>query len=382
LEQTLDALAEKIGMDPVELRLKNISTICQMEQNKPYTSTGLAQCLREGAKAFGWEQARSRSKGSGRIVRGVGMAAGMWGSAGRPPSTAIVRFYPDGSVNLNIGAADLGTGTKTVMAMVVAEEFGIPLERIAVENADTGTTQFTGPSGGSKTVMVDSPAVRAACLEAKSKVLAMAAEQLKVPAESLTLMNGEICGPGGSPRIAVGALEMLRTQQVVVGVGIRGPNPPDKSIRPFCAQFAEVEVNLRTGESRVIRMLAAHDSGRVMNLLTYRNQVIGGLAMGIGFGLTEQRMMDPPTGKMANANFHDYKIATAMDVPADLAVLPIDPQDHECDTTSTKGLGEPATIPAASAIANAFYNATGVRVTSAPMTPGKVLALLGGKKQG
>ncbi len=383
LEQIMDSLAGKIGMDPVELRLKNVSMLCQVEQNKPYTSNGLPQCLTEGAKAFGWEQARAQAKPSGPVVRGVGMAAGMWGSPGRPPSTAIVRFYPDGSVNLNMGAADLGTGTKTVMAMVVAEELGVPVERIGVENADTKTTQFTGPSGGSKTVMADSPAVRAAALDVKAQLLALAAEQLKVAPESLTLENGEISGPGGTPKVAVTALSALRSQQVVVGVGIRGPNPTDKAIRPFAAHFAEVEVNTRTGEMRVVRMLAAHDSGRVMNLLTYRNQVFGGLTMGIGFGLTEQRVMDGPTGKMANANLHDYKIPTAKDVPADLSVVPIDPHDHECDTTSTKGLGEPATIPAAAAIANAFYHATGLRATAAPMTPARIVALLaGGRNRG
>src|ERR1035438_9686252 len=127
-------------MDPVELRLKNGSMLCQVEQNKPYTSNGLPQCLTEGAKAFGWTQARQRARGTGPVVRGVGMAGGMWGSTGRPPSTAFVRVYPDGSVILSMGAADLGTGTKTVMAMVVAEELSMPLERITIEHADTATT--------------------------------------------------------------------------------------------------------------------------------------------------------------------------------------------------------------------------------------------------
>jgi xanthine dehydrogenase YagR molybdenum-binding subunit len=380
LEQMMDALAEKIGMDPIDLRLKNFSPLCQVEQ-KPYTSAGLRELLTQGAAAFGWKEARARAKGNGPWVRGVGVAGGMWGQAGRPPSTAIVRYYPDGSANLNIGASDLGTGTKTVMAMVVAEELGVPIERIEVVNADTGTTQYSGASGASKTVMVDSPAVRAAALEVKSKLLAMAAGQLKVPAENLTIKNGEISGPGGVPKVAVSALPEMQAQQVIVGVGIRGPNPTDKSIRPFAAHFAEVEVNVRTGEVRVVRMLAAQDSGRVMNLLTYRNQVFGGLTMGIGFAMTERRVLDSQTGKMVNDNWHDYKIATAKDVPADLTCLPIDLHDHECDTTSTKGLGEPATIPAAAAIANAFYNATGIRIKDAPITVAKVVRLLAERKK-
>ena len=383
LEQTMDVLAEKIGMDPVEFRLKNVSPICGVDGNKPYTSFGLPQCLRDGAKAFGWSQARSRAKSDGAIVRGVGVASGMWGSLGRPSSTAIVRYYADGSVNLNMGAADIGTGSRTIMAMVVAEELGVPLDRIEVENADTGTTQFSDGAGGSKTTMIDSPAVRVAAIEVKAQLLAMAAEQLKAPVDRLTLANGEIAAAGGNPKIAVGQLNGLQMQRVVVGVGARAPHPTDKAIRPFGTHFAEVEVNKRTGEVRVVRMLAAQDSGRVLNLMTYRNQVIGGLTQGIGLALTEQRVLDGNTGKIVNGNFHDYKIPTAMDVPADLAVLPIDLHDNEVNSTGTKGLGEPALIPAAAAIANAFYNATGVRATRTPITPAVVLNLLNqGKKQG
>jgi xanthine dehydrogenase YagR molybdenum-binding subunit len=168
----------------------------------------------------------------------------------------------------------------------------------------------------------------------------------------------------------------MQMQQVVVGVGTRAPHPSDKAIRPFATDFAEVEVNRRTGEVRVVRMLAAHDSGRVMNLMTYRNQVLGGLTQGIGFALTEQRVLDANTGKMVNDNWHDYKIPTAMDVPASLEVLTIDPHDTEVNSTGTKGLGEPALIPVAAAIANAFYHATGVRATRAPITPAAVLELL------
>jgi CO/xanthine dehydrogenase Mo-binding subunit len=380
LEQMMDALAEKIGMDPVDLRVKNFTPVSQAQKDIPYTSAGLRECLTEGAKAFGWKEARARPKGNDPLVRGVGVAGGMWGMAGGPPSTAVVSLYADGSANLNMGAADLGTGTKTVMAMVVAEELGVPLDRIRIECADTGTTQYSGPSGGSKTVPSDSPAVRAAALEVKSKLLEMAAQQLNVPAASLTLNNGEIFAPGGSPKVAVGDLSALRSQRAVVGVGIRGPNPTDKTARPFAAHFAEVEVNTRTGEVRVLRMVAAQDSGRVMNLFTYRNQVIGGLTMGIGFAMTEQRVLDSQTGKMVNANWHDYKIPTAKDVPADLTCVPVDLHDTEWNTTGTKGIGEPATVPAAPAIANAFYNATGVRIKSAPFPPSSVISLLAQRK--
>ena len=383
LEQMMDTLAEKVGMDPVEFRLKNAPTVCQTDANKPFTSNGLPQCLNDGAKAFGWKEARARVRSDGPVVRGVGMAAAIWSNVARPRATVIVRYYLDGSVNLNMGAADLGTGMRTIMAQVVAEELSVPIERIEVENADTGTTQYSDGANGSKTTMIDSPAVRAAALDVKYKLLEAAAEQLKVPVGSLTLKNGDVIGPAGTAPLPVRNLAFMQMQQVVLGVGVRVPHPADKSIRPFAAHFAEVEVNKRTGEVKVLRMLAAQDSGRVMNRMTFDNQVIGALTMGIGMALTEQRVLDGNTGKMVNANWHDYKIPTAKDVPAELTCLPIDPHDMDVNSTGTKGLGEPALVPAAPAIANAFYNATGVRPMESPFTPANVLNLLNrGRKQG
>jgi xanthine dehydrogenase YagR molybdenum-binding subunit len=162
----------------------------------------------------------------------------------------------------------------------------------------------------------------------------------------------------------------LRRRRSVIGVGHRGPNPEGKVTCPFAAQFCEVEVDTRTGEVRVLRFLGAHDSGRVMNRLTYDNQVGGGIAMGIGFGLTEERILDRgQSGKLCNKSWHDYKLPTALDVPAEIVSLPIDPEDTECNTTGAKGLGEPVTIPTAAALANAIYDACGVRVRETPISP-------------
>ena len=383
LEHMMDELAEAIKMDPVELRLKNITTISQSRGNRPYTTTGLADCLREGAKAFGWAEARTKGPGTGPVRRGVGVAAGMWqGGAGGPPSTVIVKVFPDGSANLNMGASDIGCGTKMWMAMIVAEELGVPLDKIQIEHADTGTTQFATPSGGSKTVPTEAPAGRAAAIDVKNQLLAMAAEQLKVAPEQLVLTEGEIVStadPG--KKVALTAIEGLRRRGVVVGVGYRGPNPQAKAVNPFAAQFAEVEVNTLTGEVRVIRFLAAQDSGRVMNRLTFDNQTFGGVTMGLGLALMEERVLDRArTGKMVNMNWHDYKVPTAMDVPAEMTCLPIDLHDTECNTAGAKGLGEPCTIPTAPAIANAVYHATGVRVADSPIKPDRLLALLAAPK--
>lgn len=383
LEQAMDELAEKIGMDPVALRLANVPKVSQKRGNQPYTSTGLAECLREGAKEFGWSEARKRPKGDGPIRKGYGVASGMWGYGGGPPATVVVKLFADGSVNVNTGAADIGTGTKTVMSQVVAEELGVPLEKIQIEHADTGTTQYSGPSGGSKTVPSDMPAARAAAIEVRTRLLKGAAEEMKLPVEELALAGGEVVSTKDpAKKLAVTAVSLLQRQQVLVGVGTRGPNVEGKVISMFATHFAEVEVNTRTGEVTVTRLLAAQDSARVMNRLTFECQVQGGLVMGLGLGRTEERVLDRQTGKMCNANWHDYKIPTALDVPAEQKVHSVDLVDTECNTVGAKGVGEPSTIPTAAAIANAVHDAVGVRVADSPVTPPRLAALLAarGKK--
>jgi xanthine dehydrogenase YagR molybdenum-binding subunit len=388
LEQMMDALAEAIGMDPVQLRLKNIPAFSQAREGQPvYTSTGFRECLEQGAAAFGWEQARRETgpnAARGHLRRGVGMAGGLWvAGGGRPPSTVIVKLFADGSVNLNMGASDIGTGTKTVMAMVVAEELGIRPEAIQIENADTGTTQYATPSGGSKTVPTEAPAVRNAAVQLKQHLMEMAAEALQTDLADLSYQGRAIVSRrDASKRILVRDLDALKRQGVAVGVGYRGPNPKDKVVNPFGAQFCEVEVNTKTGELKILRFLAAHDSGRVMNRLTYDNQVFGGITMGVGLALTEARILDAgQTGKMVNRNWHDYKLPTALDVPAAMVSLPVEPPDREANSTGAKGLGEPVTIPTAAAIANAVYHATGLRLTQTPIHPLQLVQRLAERSQ-
>jgi xanthine dehydrogenase YagR molybdenum-binding subunit len=379
LEATMDALAAKIGMDPIEFRLKNVATVSQVRNGIPYTSTGFARCLEEGAKAFGWKEARARASRPGHLKRGVGVAGGMWqGGNGGPPATVIVKLFADGSAHLNMGASDIGCGTKTWGAQIVAEELGVPVDRISVEHADTATTQFATPSGGSKTVPTESPAIRAAAVEVRQQLLAMAADHLKVPAEDLTLKGPEVTSRSDpSKKVALSQIPAFSRRGLLLGVGYRGPNPEGKAVNPFCAQFAEVDVNTRTGEVSVLRFLAAHDSGRVLNPLTFRNQVFGGITMGIGFALTEDRIMDREhRGRLLTVNLHDYKVPTALDAPADKTCVIVDPRDALCNTTGAKGVGEPATIPTAPAVANAVFDATGLRLTDAPMSPARVLVAL------
>jgi xanthine dehydrogenase YagR molybdenum-binding subunit len=383
LEQMMDALAEEIKMDPVELRLKNIPETSQAREGNPkYTSTGLRACIEEGAKAFKWKESREKAAATHKqetLRRGVGMAAALWiAGGGGPPSTVVLKLFSDGSVNLNMGASDIGTGTKTVMAMVVAEELGVRLELIQIENADTGTTQYATPSGGSKTVPTEAPTVRAAAVQVKQQLLDMAADELKVDRATFSF-RGEYIVSKSDPakKVKVKDLGLLKKRGLVVGVGYRGPNPANKVVNPFAAQFCEVEVNMKTGEVKLIRFLGVHESGRVMNRLTFDNQVIGGISMGIGFGMTEARILDGrQTGKVVNRNWHDYKLPTALDMPAEMVSLAVEPMDTEANIAGAKGLGEPVTIPTAAAIANAVYHATGIRVYDGPITPMRLAELI------
>jgi xanthine dehydrogenase YagR molybdenum-binding subunit len=375
VEQMMDALAVALSMDPVDLRLKNIPVGTQARDNKPYTTDGLRLCIEQGAAAFGWKEARrraaeQRAQADGPLRRGVGMAAANWfvGDGG-PPSTVIVRLYADGTANLNMGASDIGTGTKTVMAMVVAEELGLQPEFVQIEHADTGTTQYATPSGGSKTVPTEAPAVRRACLAVKDQLMDMAAQQLGVARDLVVFDGDDIRTADGFESVKVRELNRLQNQKVVVGVGQRQANPQDVSITPFAAQFCEVEVNTLTGEIRLVRLLGTNESGRVINRLTWDNQLVGGVTMGVGFATTERRVLDGPTGKLCNVNWHDYKLPTALDVPAQVISDPVMLTDEQANIVGAKGLGEPVTIPTAGAIANAIYDATGVRILDTPINP-------------
>jgi CO/xanthine dehydrogenase Mo-binding subunit len=381
LEQMMDMLAEKINMDPVEFRLKNFSDRSQW-RNMPYTSAGLKDCLIEGAKQFGWKEAKAAKKRDGHIKRGFGMAAGLWllGSGG-PPYTAEVRMFADGGVTIKTGAMDLGTGTKTVACMVAAEELGVPLETIRIINADTATTPYASVSGGSQTLPSLVPAVRQGAWMVKRQVFDWAAETLGMPADDLQIQDNSVVSRS-NPEKKKTVEEIFRSKGVmdVIAIGNREPNPANKVVMPFGAHFAEVEVNTRTGEVRVVRFVGANDSGRVVNRKTFECQVYGGMTMGLGYGLTEKRVMDRNTGKMCNVNLHDYKVPGAMDVPVDHEVVPIDLNDNECNNVGCKGLGEPCHVPTAAAIANAVYDAIGVRPTNGPIDNKVILDLLGKKK--
>jgi CO/xanthine dehydrogenase Mo-binding subunit len=306
----------------------------------------------------------------------------MMGSGG-PPYTAEVRMFADGGVTIKTGAMDLGTGTKSVACMAAAEELGIPLENVRIINADTAITPYASSSGGSMTLPSLVPAVRRGAWILKRQIFDWAAEALGVPADDLQLKKDTFVSRS-SPEKKRTLEQLFRAKGVmdVIAIGNREANPANKAIMPFGAHFAEVEVNTKTGEVRVVRLVAANDSGRVINRKTFDCQVYGGMTMGLGYALTEKRVMDRQTGKMCNANLSDYRVPTAMDVPVNHEVVPIDLKDNECNNAGCKGLGEPSHVPTAAAIANAVYDAIGVRPVNNPIDNRMILELLSRKKRG
>jgi xanthine dehydrogenase YagR molybdenum-binding subunit len=367
LEQAIDELAYKLNLDPLEFRRMNLKydEVCQTEYEI-------------GAKQFGWEKRHPKAGADqGPVKRGVGMANALWYYFYGTGFQVEVQVHGDGSVELTNGVQDIGTGIRTVMAMVAAEELGLEPSAIAVKIGDTNFG--LGPaSGGSQTTGGITPAVRHAAYAAKLKMFEIAAPLLKVPADALSAGAGKIFvtrDPTKNLTWKQVASKIAGDKFTVVGERVKdylSVAPP--FIRGV--QFAEVEVDTETGMIAVKRVLAVHDCGRPMNRLTTENQINGGIIQGISYALFEDRLLDRNTGLMVNANFDQYKISGSMDIP-EIETVIID-VNRGSSGTGAMGIGEPATVPTAAAIANAVYHAIGVRLRDLPMTSAKVLKALRG----
>ncbi|MHC4942518.1 MAG: xanthine dehydrogenase family protein molybdopterin-binding subunit [Planctomycetota bacterium] len=378
LDSIIDDVAEKIGMDPLEFRIKNHVDRDQV-MDLPYTSKRLLDAYEQGAKAIGWDR-RNKKPGSseGPKKRGIGMASQIWWGGGGPPAGAMIKLNRDGSARVLAGTQDLGTGTYTILAQVAAEVLEIPMEKIQVIIGDTATCPWCNLSGGSLTAPSVTPAVRDAAEQMKAKLMSGAAAVLELPEDKLAYAGGVITAKDDSEKTASIAEVIGRlNERVLVTTGARGPNPEGYAINTFGAQFADVEVDIDSGEVKVLKLVAAHDVGRVINQKTLENQIFGGVTMGLGFALMEERVMDERTGKSLTTHIHTYKVPTIKDIPEIVPIIVSD-SDPMISPVGAKGVGEPPVIPTAGAIANAIYNAIGVRVKSLPMTPDKVLAALYG----
>jgi len=337
MESIMDELAAKIGMDPVELRLRNDPFDIRRKEYEV------------GCEKFGWKEKYQKPGSSAGIVKtGIGCAGGSWGGGGRG-TQAEVQINPDGTVEVRCGTQDLGTGSRTLIAVIAAEILGLDPSRIT---ARVGDTRFppSGGSGGSSTSASVSPAVFDACSNALLEL------QKASGVEDVRGANWNYaCQKMGiNPLVVPGKWREGLSSSGAGGV-----------------HFAEVDVDTETGFIKVKRMVCVHDCGLVVNKLTCESQINGGVIMGLGYALYEQRVMDRQTGVVLNPNFETYKLPNVADIPQ-IDIILLDMPER-----GVIGIGEPSVIPSAGSIANAVANAIGVRVTSLPMTPDKVLAALG-----
>jgi xanthine dehydrogenase YagR molybdenum-binding subunit len=372
MESAMDELAQKLSMDPLDLRLRNYTEINQIT-GQPYSTKGLREAYERGAREMGWAQRSKEEKGSKR--KGFGMASQIWGGSGGPPAYAWVKINPDGSAVVLSGTQDLGTGTKTVLAQIAAEELGIPMDKISVQIGDTQINPYAPISAGSMTLPSVGPAVRTAAYDAKRQLLDIAAQVLQVPGEGLEIQNGSLQSPKlQQPVLLKDMLANLRNF-MIVGRGARSPNPEGVHVNTFGAQFVELEVDVETGEVNIIKFIAVHDSGRVINPLTISSQIEGGVIQGLGFGLIERRVVDRKTGVVLNANLEDYRMPTIQDAPEIISQM-VDRPDLRANNLGSKGVGEPPIIPTAAAVANAIADSLKVRIRELPITREKVLKAL------
>lgn len=368
MESLIDDLAAKIGMDPIAFRKKNTNDPAYHRQ------------LDRGAQEIKWEQ-RPQVPGGGEaygpyksLKRGMGCGCATWGGGGGPQCQVDVFVQPDGAVAVQVGTQDLGTGSRTYTGAIVAEEFGLPLDAVETRIGHS-TYGMANASGGSTTTASLAPAVKDAAYNARIQLFSKVAPMLGAKPEDLIARDGKIYA-SNAPEKALTWKQACATlgmagitargewKQGLSGGGVHG------------AQFAEVEVDVDTGQVRVLKMVGVQDCGLPMNRRGVQSQLNGGMIQGLGYALLEQHWVDQQTGNMLNTAMDEYKIPGCLEIPEMVSII------DDGDTRNVViGMAEPAAIPGASAIANAVYNACGVRVTSLPITPDKILDGLAKQKK-
>jgi CO/xanthine dehydrogenase Mo-binding subunit len=373
LERAMDTLARELQLDPLELRLRNFAARDE-RKNREFSANGLRQCYEDASRRFGWST-RAHGASGGPRRRGFGMAAQFWPAGGGPPAYATLVLQSDGSAEVLAGTQDLGTGARTVLAQIAAQALGVPLSDVRVVLGDTERTPYTGNSWGSMTTASVGPAVRMAAVDAQARLREAAAALMQCEAGELDVCDGRVSSHDGRHSMTVAEICKRLGNVMITGHGSRGPNEPDLGLMSFGAQFAEVEVDPETGQVRVLRIVATHDVGRVINPTLAESQLVGGILQGLGYAMFEERVLDQRTALPLNPTTHDYKIPTMADVPAiDARCLGV--PDNRANHIGARGLGEPPVIPTAPAIANAVADALGVEVNEIPLAPWRVRAAL------
>jgi CO/xanthine dehydrogenase Mo-binding subunit len=372
LECLLDELAARLELDPLELRRRNHADT-DLVDGRPFSSKKLLECYRRADAHWARrEEVRARSEGSWRY--GVGLASQIWYGGGGPPSYAWVRVGSDGRATVITAMQDIGTGSRTAMAQIAAEELGLPLERVRVELGDSARGPYASVSAGSSTTPSMGPAVRAAAADAARQIVEVAAQRYHLEERVLSLANGNVVSADGGSWPLEEVTGLFEDAQIL-GKGARGPNPTGMRVLTFGVQVADVAVDIETGEVRVERIAAVHDVGRVINPLGARSQVEGGIIQGVGHTLSEERLLDPASGTVLTQTLDAYKLPTIADVP-EIVVELLDIPDEHLTNLGSKGLGEPPIVPTAAAIVNAIRDATGADVRSLPVTREEMLRAL------
>jgi xanthine dehydrogenase YagR molybdenum-binding subunit len=376
LECLIDELAAKLGVDPLELRRKNYAS---SNDDKPFSSKNLMACYDLAQEQ--WDRRHEvRARSTGTWKHGVGMASQIWYGGGGPPSYAWIRITSDGRAQVVTAMQDIGTGTRTAMAQIAAEELGFPLDRVEVSLGDTSRGPYATLSAGSSTVPSVGPAVRAAAADAKRQLIEIAAQRHHLEERVLDIREGNVVSADGNLNTPVEKLVAVLEDAQILGKGARGPNPTGMSVLTFGIHVVEVAVDVETGEVRVDRVFAAHDVGRIVNTLGARSQVEGGIIQGIGHTLSEQRLHDPETGRILTTTLDAYRMPTVADVPEIVCAF-VDKPDEHLTNLGSKGLGEPPIVPIAAAIGNAIRDATGADVHELPISREEMLRALEAAKE-
>jgi xanthine dehydrogenase molybdenum-binding subunit len=384
VESIIDEMAYEMGWDPMEFRLKNIkrngdpiARAGDVEDGKLVTQA-LDKCIEEGAARVGWTRRNAVAGGpAGAKVRGIGFAVTERGGGGGTGG-ATVKVNLDGSAHVSYASCDIGTGSRTTLAMVASEVLGVPLSKFRTTAGDTDAAPYDGGSIGNRTLQGTGRAVEAAARDALRQIFASAAPMLdNAPATDLEIVDSMIrvkANPSKSLKLAD---VMQRRGRSVVGVGATTQPQTGVNVeRTSAAHFAEVEVDRESGKVRIVKYIAAHDVGRPINVTICENQLEGGSIQGLALTQAEELRFDPRDGKCLNASFLDLKPPTALDFDPRVIEAVLVPNESVGGPFGAKGLGENPCHPGMAAVANAIYNAIGVRLREVPFTRPKILAAL------
>jgi xanthine dehydrogenase YagR molybdenum-binding subunit len=381
LECAMDELSYAIGIDPLELRLKNYTETDQ-NQDRPISSKALKDCYLQGAERFGWSKRKPepRSMRDGRELVGYGMATGIW-AALRLPTSARASLAPDGSLEIACATADIGTGTYTILAQIAAEMLGLPLEKVNIRLGDSDLPAAP-VEGGSWTAASAGSAVMEACDGIRKELLKRAAAVKNAPLSGVKLadvamVDGEI-RVKSDPSRAMSLSQLLRGLKEPITSEVTS-EPNERVLEQYShfahsAVFAEVRLDEELGMLRVERIVSAVAAGRILNPKTARGQILGGIVGGIGMALHEETVIDHRFGRFMNHNLAEYHVPVNADIHA-IDVIFVHEEEHRLNPLGVKGVGEIGIVGTAAAIANAVFHATGVRVRDLPISIDKLLEL-------